>query len=391
MKIENEKLPSYDHLNKLDQELKRKIIQKEAEIKRVDNLYDKKIDDEYKTGEESYINQINLNKERLNSANHEMEQRLKDYSDHLSQTKMDLDRQIKNLEEDNQVKNHELKSQFENNYIEINENARNQEINLSERSKNSMRNIDGKSKDEISKLEDQSRRRIESLNTSYNQKSVDLERDFRTKLAMDIRDHQAELIKSKDEFKKNAEITTEKNKRLESEKLRVQADELKYLDDYHKNLMEQKNKDFKIRFENLSKGHEATLKNIKTKLDEEVYKLQLSTSKDKKLIQDKKEDSFYNIEKLNPRVSDIGNSYVIELEVTPHEKENVHLVANGRNLKLTLNRRFNETIVDENGVIDQSSRNQLYSKEMKVADLLNPKKVESSYENNILKLKIAKL
>jgi HSP20 family molecular chaperone IbpA len=383
--------PNFDQLQKLDRELKSKIKSREKEIESVEQLYSKKIDSEKKIGEENYQNQIDMNEVKLKSANQDFENKLKNYSEHLESTKEELDRQEKNLRNNYQSQTNASKLQFEENIQNIFADSSNQEVELQFKGQEKIKQLSEQNKSDTAKIESAAYKNLNTLSANYNNRYVDVENDFRSKLAQDIRDHQSELVRQKDEFKKNIDQASSKNQRLEQEKIRVQQDELIYLDKYHKDLMDQKMSDFKLKYQNLANEHEQILKNIKTNLDEEVKKLQISTMEAKRDIATKKDDPFYRIDKLEPKVSEEGNFYFLKLNVPAHEKENVHLVTNGRKLKITLNKRFEDMVEDKDGTINRSSKTQLYSKEVMVKDLVNPKNIEVKYENNELTFKIAKL
>lgn len=383
--------PNYDQLQKLDRELKSKIKSREKEIESIEGLYSKKIEDTKKIGEENFQSQVDINESKLKSANQDFETKLKNYSDHLTTTKSELDKQEKSLRENQQMQSNLLKLQFEENMQNIYADSSAKESDLQFKGHQKFNLLNDKEKMETAKVESEAHRNLNTLSTNYNNKFVDIENDFRSKLAQDIRDHQTQLIQQKDEFKKSIDLASSKNQRLENEKIRVQQDELTYLDKYHKNLMDQKISDFKVKYQNLANEHEQILKNIKTDLDNEVKKLQVSTMETKRDLATKKEDPFYRIEKLEPKVSEEGNFYLLKLNVPAHEKENVHVVTNGRKIKVTLNKRFEEMAEDTDGTVNRSSKTQLYSKEIAVKDLVNPKNTQVKYENGELIYKIAKL
>jgi HSP20 family molecular chaperone IbpA len=155
--------------------------------------------------------------------------------------------------------------------------------------------------------------------------------------------------------------------------------------------MEQKQADFKIRFDNQSKEHDKILTDIKNKLAEDIRKAQLATETKMKSISARSDDPFYRIEKLEPKLTENAKNYFVSLNIPEHEKENVHLVAHGRNLKLTLSKKFEDNVVDEDGTFNKSSKSQLFSKEIATNDLVNPKKIAENYENGVLTFKVDKL
>lgn len=383
--------PNFDQLQKLDRELKSKIKSREKEIEAVDQLYSKKIDAEKRIGEENYQNQIDMNDVKIKSANQEFENKLKNYSEHLDSTKLELDRQEKNLKNSYQNQTNASKLQFEDNMSNIFADSSSKVSELQFKGQEKFKELEQQNKNETAKIEAAAHKNLNTLSTNYNNRYIDVENDFRNKMAQDIRDHQSELIRQKDQFKKNIDQETSKNQRLEQEKVRVQQDELTYLDKYHKNLMEQKISDFKTKYQNLANEHEQILKNIKTNLDEEVKKLQINTMETKRDIATKKDDPFYRIDKLEPKITEEGNFYFLKLNVPAHEKENVHLVTNGRKIKITLNKRYEDLVEDKDGTVNRSSKTQLYSKEVMVKDLINPKNMQVKYENGVITYKIEKL
>jgi HSP20 family molecular chaperone IbpA len=383
--------PNFDQLQKLDRELKSKIKSREKEIEAVDQLYSKKIGAEKRIGEENYQNQIDMNDVKIKSANQEFENKLKNYSEHLESTKLELDRQEKNLKNSYQNQTNASKLQFEDNMSNIFADSSSKVSELQFKGQEKFKELDQQNKNETTKIEAAAHKNLNTLSTNYNNRYIDVENDFRNKMAQDIREHQSEIIRQKDQFKKNIDQETSKNQRLEQEKVRVQQDELTYLDKYHKNLMEQKISDFKTKYQNLANEHEQILKNIKTNLDEEVKKLQINTMETKRDIATKKDDPFYRIDKLEPKITEEGNFYFLKLNVPAHEKENVHLVTNGRKIKITLNKRFEDLVEDKDGTVNRSSKTQLYSKEVMVKDLINPKNMQVKYEDGEITYKIAKL
>ena len=105
----------------------------------------------------------------------------------------------------------------------------------------------------------------------------------------------------------------------------------------------------------------------------------------------KSDDQFYRIETLTPTVVENEKEYQVSLKVPEHEKENVHLSAHGRGVKMTLTRKFSDSIDQEDGSTSRSTRTELFSKEFPSKDILNPKVVSQKYEDGVLTYKISKL
>jgi HSP20 family molecular chaperone IbpA len=391
MKVAPDLSYNQDYLKKLDQELKHKIIQRESEIENVKKIYDKKLESEEQLGEESYLNKIDQNKSRIESANNDYITKLKDYNENLEKTKINLSQEEKSYKEAQAQQLKSLKAQGDESYKNIYENSLSQQDDLQFKTGQSLKMVDDQAHRDLMKLENKSAKDLAQMAFTYNQKSLTNENDFQSKLREDLKSHQELLTNQKDELKKSMQMTTDRNKRLEMEKVRVQQDELNYLDKYHKNLVDQKQADFKTRYEQLTKEHDRILNDIKSKLDQDIKVETAKNAQTKKSLVTKAADDFYRIDKLAPKLSDSGQEYVLTINVPEHERENVHLVAHGRDLKLTMSRKFSDTLEDEEGTINRTSKSQLFSKELKTLDLVNPKKVTENYQDGLLTFKISKL
>lgn len=386
----NDEITSRDYLKKLDSELKNKIAERQAEIDNIKKLYDKKVDQQEQLGEIAYLNKIDQNNTRLVEANKDYEQKLKSYNDNLEKTKLSLAQEEEHYRDSNKQQLTNLKNQNEDVYKSTYSNAARNQDDLEFKSQNELKKLTDHTRSDRIRLEDKSRQELNALAFNYNQKNFISENEFQTKLREDMKTHQDLVNQSKEDFKKNIDLTTEKNKRLENEKIRVQESELTFLDKYHKNLIEQQNADFKTRFEAMNKEHERILSDLKNKLNKDIQKITVANSKVKQNLENKSHDDFYKIEKLNPEISDAGKYLIITLNVPEHEKENVHLIAHNRELKLTLSKKFADIVEDDDGSTNRSSKTQLYSKEFKTADILNGKKITEKYEDGVLTFKIEK-
>jgi HSP20 family molecular chaperone IbpA len=153
----------------------------------------------------------------------------------------------------------------------------------------------------------------------------------------------------------------------------------------------QKQSDFKIRYENLVKEHDTLLTQLKGHFDADVKKMAMESAVQKKAIPNKSDDSFYRVETLNPTMVENEKEYLVSLNVPEHEKENVHLTVHGRGVKMTLSRKFADTIEATDGSTNKSSRTELFSKEFPCKDILDSKQVAQNYEDGVLNFRVKKL
>ncbi|MGZ3808808.1 MAG: Hsp20/alpha crystallin family protein, partial [Bacteriovorax sp.] len=240
-------------------------------------------------------------------------------------------------------------------------------------------------------IETNARTEVNALADSYDQKGISEERDFRSRLENDLRAHEEQIKSQRSDLKKVIDTTTEQNNRLKAEKVQVQKEELSYLDNHQKDVLAQKNADFKVRYENMAREHERILSELKTHLDRDVKKMVEQTSSQKKIIEDRAQDSFYRVETLSPMITETPKDFTVSLRVPEHEKEKVHLSVHNRDVKMTLARKFTDILDDQDGSTNRSTRSELFSKEFSSKDILNPKEIVQKYENGVLTFRIQKL
>ncbi len=185
-------------------------------------------------------------------------------------------------------------------------------------------------------------------------------------------------------------LDMEKNKRLNNEQNRVNHDQLSFQETHQKDMLAQREKDFKVRYENMVKEHDTVLKSLSAKFEADVQRVTASTSTEKKVLGDKSTDPFYKVDKLNPKMTEDLKTVTIAVPVAEYEKENIHLSTQGRSVKITLSRKYTDTLNGEDGSTNRSTRSELFSKELNTTDLLSPKNITQHYSDGILTFKVNK-
>lgn len=391
MKVSNDPQQSKEYLAKLNSGLRDRIVAKEKEIEKVDQFYNKKIENAKIQGEEKILAVNDQTNQRIEVAANDYEQKLNDYRNHLISTKDKLNYEENQLKLNNEISLHNLKlnsdQRFLDNYQAIEDNHRlvqsdaNDKLKmLSYSTNNELTRAKSNAQLEMSKVDHQN-------NLEFNKK----QNEFQIQSDGQSKTHLNTLRAKEDEFKLQLRNSSNDQKRIIDETTRIQNDRLGYLEKFHQSLMLQKEEDFKVKYQNIVKQHEEVLKDIQKKFEEEVRHLQNSTSEQKQTINEKSKDDFYRIKTIQPRVLDHENHMVFELDVPKHEWENVHLSAQGRNVKMTIGRKYADEATDDQGIRNKSSRSELFSREFTVKDLLNPKTMKQTYADGVLKFKIDKL
>lgn len=98
---------------------------------------------------------------------------------------------------------------------------------------------------------------MNALSTEINQKALNNEKNYRSKLEDDVRLHTV-ANRQKDELKNDDKRCWKRNKRLADEKNRVATAQLTFQDKHQQNMMTQKDQILKIRYEKMSQDHTET-------------------------------------------------------------------------------------------------------------------------------------
>jgi HSP20 family molecular chaperone IbpA len=382
---ENEDL--YKRMNK---SIERKIENKQQEIKNLDTLYDKKIEMARVDGEDQYIQALERNNQKMLSDSGVYEDKIKGYQEKLKQVQNTVAKEEVNLKTTEKQRLADLKSQLEENFEDQYSNTQENQRAIAESTQAVVKEITAKSKSEKTILESNAQFEINALASGFNQKAADSEKDFRTKLDSDIRLHNAEVNTQKEELKKLMTLDMEKNKRLNNEQNRVNHDQLSFQETHQKDMLAQREKDFKVRYENMVKEHDTVLKSLSAKFEADAQRVTASTSSEKKILNDKSTDPFYRVDRLNPKMTEDLKTVTIAIPVAEYEKENIHLSTQGRSIKITLSRKYTDSLNAEDGSVNRSTRSELFSKELNTTDLLSPKNITQHYSDGILTFKVNK-
>lgn len=379
-----------DLYKRMNKSIERKIANKEQEIKNVGVLYDKKIEEAKGEGEKEFIQSLDRNQQRILGESNNIEEKILGYQDQLKKTRETVEREELNLKGSHKDKVKAVKDQLEENFQAEFFDLQADREHIQSSTRDAVKELATKSKSEKMQMESNAQFQINALSSEFNQKAADSERDFRTKLDVDVRLHNAEVSQQKDELKKLMSGDMEKNKRLSSEQNRVNKEQLDFQEKHQQDMLSQREKDFKVRYDKIVTEYNSILKDLSDKLDIDIKKIVEKTASDKKIIESRSSDPFYNVDKLNPKLVEDEKSVTVSVPVAEYEKENIHLSAQGRLIKMTLSRKYNDTLNGEDGSINRSTRSELYSKELKTRDLLNSNNVTQSYRDGVLTFKIFK-
>lgn len=390
MKVNETSQNIIDYNKGLDDKLRNISKSKEKEIERVNEIYEKKVETAKSEGENRYANSIKHNDEMLASLNTDYEEKLKSYQDSLNHTQKNLAESEQAFKNYHAEKMLNLKEQAESNVQDEFQRATENQRAVHQSMKRAIDNVQDKSRAEQHHIETKARMQLSAIGNDYNQKSINQERDYRARFQTDALKHEEELRVQKSELKNVLDKNMQKGKQLEAQKLQVQKEELDYLDHHQKDMLAQRESDFKIRYQKMVEEHEKILNDLKTQVDSDIKKMIASSATQMKTVSNKLNDSFYRVETLNPKTTELEKEVIVAIKIPEYEQENVHLSVHGRDVKMTLSRKYTDSMEAQDGSINKSTRNELFSKEFTVTDILDPKKITQKYENGTLTFKILK-
>ena len=375
----------------LDDQIRNKVIAKENEIEQIDKIYEKRINDANTRGDDRYVEAIDRNNRKLIEENKDYEERLKNYQTSLTQTKKIIDQSREKAIADSKEEQNTLRASAEDKYSRLYEHAKENQDSILEKTHQDSKKLSEKSLHDKNMHESKNHQTLATFSANLLQNTHEQEENLKKQLESEQAATVHTLNQNKIEAQAQLIDNDKKNKRLEAEQKRVQTEEMQFQDKYHAELLRIKDEDFKKRYEKMASEHQEILNTLKAKLDKTTKNAIEANSRDMKAIHDANSDPFYQLEILKPTMDEDQKNYYVHLEVPAHEKEDVHLLAHGRELKLTFSKKFMTTITTPDGSENHVSKTQLFSKEFPTADILDPKHVSQKYEDGILSFKIAKL
>ncbi len=200
-------------------------------------------------------------------------------------------------------------------------------------------------------------------------------RELNNEAQQNAKEFASESARSKTQLESQKQLY---GKQMETEKLRFE------------DLLKQQKENFQNRYDALKEANDLLLGKMSSQISKEYNSMNASMVNNKEVIQAKAADPFYHPTAIQPQIEDAGKFYLVRIEVPEHERELVTLNANQRTLKINLTRKTGQTFEAPDGSINKSSRSELLSKELSVADIVDPRSIKQKYENGMLTFQVAK-
>lgn len=389
MKVSNGQDPK-QQVARLNEGLRDQVVVKQKELERVKEHWDAKIENEKAVGTEKHLLQHDLNDQKIAQSIKAREERLLEVQNQFKKTQDLLEKEKLTLGQDHQHKMQDLSLVYDDKYKYSFEKAQDQIQQINEHTdtvvKKQRSDADWKVVEAGLQAQDRTTAAVQQTQQKVNDQNFDHSKVLRTT----AQTHGVELARLKLE---QAQAKEEELKRhdmhLQHYQKQLQS-EVAFNDQKHQHLLAQQKEVFETRYNQMVSEHEALMETTKTALAHEMNKLKTDLATRKQQAENKQDDQFYQIGQLNPVVEDMGNAYIITLPLPDYERENLTVVPTGRNLKLSLARKFKDAVTDPDGTENKSSRSEIITKTMQVNDLMNPRTMEQVFQEGVVKIKVEK-
>jgi len=382
---------NYDkQLKKLHQKNINKLRNKENELKNLQSSQDLKIKDINENGQIRINGAQNQQQVKLQNEVKHYKEELGKYDESLKNHKSLIDKEIKNLkhqsaerkqqityDSDTQVhdfldKNRASFSKLElENSLKIKQQNQTNQIKLDQSQRKNLDHLQKVAVDSDGRLD-------KELNRTRTQQKFQAQKIRKQVRQQKLRDH-TELDSLKNENSRLKIIENDRHNR-----------EIKQIDDKFSYDMQKKKKINDAKYLALTKDYNNLVARLKASTDKEIKTIVEDHASFKNHLSKKVADRFYHVNLIDPKITDMGDHYIISIKVPAHEKENVSVSVNQRQIRISMTRRFAGELETENNTRNIAKRSEVLTKLFHTPEILNKSKVSQFFNQGVLSFKITK-
>ncbi len=261
---------------------------------------------------------------------------------------------------------------------------------INARTAQSVQALNNETEDTLQALTLQNKERVDTVTKLGESRAQNKAQEFR-KLGS-YQDIEFSKVLRQKEFEHQKSVDNLERKFLIEKEGRTQsfAQERQFKIDEQQEALTQLERSFKEKYEALVSNHDRVMSNLKGRFEAELKAELESAAGARTIIEDQAADPFYSVTQLNPMLTEDEKSYTITIEVPEHERDLVNLAADGRKLKLTTGRRFEERLEGEGGRVDKTVRTEHHTKIFDVAQIVDQRQITQNYQDGLLSYKIMK-
>ncbi len=310
--------------------------------------------------------------------------------DKVDKTREVTESQLKNIKENHQKNIEKKQVEFDSRFHD--KNVRNNEAiyNLNSRFEDSMKEMNENftQKEQMSQFKHKSEMATEQVKHQTNYETM--KNNFEKVHSLRQGKFEKALLTQKEKHLKQLSVEKKSHDTQTDLHRRRFKHEMDKILEKQENLKRGVQKEFEKDYQKVLSEHNKLVDNLQNRTQQLIEKGKLMLSREKANLTSKAQDSFYTAHRFTPLFKDLGDSYDILVKVPKHEVEGMNLMASGREVTISLDRRFDDK-VEENGVTSKSKKFETLSTSFEVPDILDPKaKVSKSYGEGILVFNIKK-
>lgn len=390
MKIESDQIDqNRRQITKLIKSQRGEIASRQQEVKNIQKMTERVLDNERLQGEVKLMDVQERNKAQLMEATRGNEDKLIELRKQVENTEEKLFKEQAMLQKNHSAtinrmnQNHSLKAKelFNNAQEEI----KDLNFNVNEKVKDvhagtnqTLAKLKHKSSLAIDKANYESSLKVNAAQSGQANMLKKLEDRNRLAMRQSEIDHKAKLAEQ--QFKNQNEFTT---------KQKIHEDRSKAVEKHYSELAKGEKIAFEKKYNTMVDEQKAVLGRLKDMFDLEYNKTVEAYAKKKEEIEMRAQDSFYNLKTIEPQIREDEKFYYVDIPTPLHEKENYHVTAHGRKIKLSFNRR-SEQRMDLQDEVQTSKKSETITREFKVAQIVEDKELKESYQNGVLSYRVPK-
>lgn len=146
-----------------------------------------------------------------------------------------------------------------------------------------------------------------------------------------------------------------------------------------------KKKRFENDYKEINNKQEFILRNLVGKKEKLIHNLKADLTKEYKLGIEKGKDPFYSFGRIETKVTELADKsgYEIRIPSSKHEANKIELRAEGRQLRVTMNRNY-EFEKNDNDSKDKISKVESFVSKIPVKNIIDPKTIKKDYDNGFV-------
>ena len=227
--------------------------------------------------------------------------------------------------------------------------------------------------------------KLGSRQDSHKKKMNMTRNTFQMKQTNEQDKFQNALLKQKETHSKQLTGNERKHhKRVKARTEQYQSEIQKITDDGNRKKA-QKTKSFEKDFALLNKKQEIILKNLVGRKEELIHNLKADLTKEYKLGLEKGKDPFYKFGRIDAKLSELPDKsgYTVKVPISNHEADKVEMRAEKRQLRITMERRY-EFQKNDKDSLDKVSKVESFVSKIPVKNIVDPKSITKEYSNGNL-------